>query len=91
MLEPTHFRVHIHSSKSVWWHHLLVVIPTNVDPTCDMAMMYITGGENRASDIPKADDEEPLIVSILAEQMRCAYQMGSQRLLMAVIFFFFLH
>lgn len=74
-----HFHVYCHSSKSVWWHHLLVVIPTNIDPTCDMAIMYITGGENRASDVPKADDEEPLIVSILAEQMRCAYQMGSQR------------
>ena len=58
-------------TESYQWHHLLVIIPNNVDPTCDLATMYITGGHNSASDIPKPTDEEPLIISVIAQQMRC--------------------
>ncbi len=29
------------SSQSVWWHHLVIIVPDNVDPTCDMGTLYV--------------------------------------------------
>ena len=53
----------------IWWHILVVVVPSNRRPGTDQSFMYMTGGNNgpdATSGVPKASDEDMLVVSDVA-------------------------
>lgn len=55
------------SDRSVWWHHLVVIIPKEVDPDYeDKAFLYITGGDNNnPNSFPDATDEDVFVTSTI--------------------------
>jgi len=51
---------------ALWTHQVLVVVPKELKVR-DRAMIYITGGCNENPSVPKATDEEPLIVDLITK------------------------
>jgi PhoPQ-activated pathogenicity-related protein len=54
-------------SRSVWWHHVAVIIPDTVNLSRHNAFVYITGGDNHnPNSFPSAGDEGLLIAATVA-------------------------
>lgn len=53
------------SSRPVWTHQLVVVVPDNLK-TLDTSAIYVTGGGNNNPGVPKALSEDLLFSSVLA-------------------------
>ena len=50
----------------IWWHIMVVVVPSNRRPGSDQSFLYMTGGNNgpeSTSGVPKASDEDMLVIS----------------------------
>ena len=55
------------STRFVWWHQLLVVIPRNASTAyTDVGTLYITGNGNDNPGNPAADDEDVLLCATFA-------------------------
>jgi hypothetical protein len=56
------------SSRPVWWHILVVIIPHNVkEENKEWGSIYITGGNNEGTpDKLKWDDQDVLVAAALA-------------------------
>jgi len=55
------------STRFVWWHQLLVIIPTNASAAhMDVGMLWITGNGNDNPSNPAADDEDVLVCAVFA-------------------------
>jgi PhoPQ-activated pathogenicity-related protein len=54
-------------SRSIWWHMLVIIVPTNLDPNLKQnATLWITGGGNEGSTWPKPTDEDIWVSASLA-------------------------
>jgi PhoPQ-activated pathogenicity-related protein len=51
-------------AKSIWWHYLVVIVPSNVEYTQN-ASIWITGG-SVTSGFPSAKDEDIFLAAVLA-------------------------
>eukprot|EP00331_Platyophrya_macrostoma_P032151 CAMPEP_0176444884 /NCGR_PEP_ID=MMETSP0127-20121128/23338_1 /TAXON_ID=938130 /ORGANISM="Platyophrya macrostoma, Strain WH" /LENGTH=507 /DNA_ID=CAMNT_0017830497 /DNA_START=68 /DNA_END=1591 /DNA_ORIENTATION=+ len=58
------------TSRPVWWHTLMVVIPHDVNESTTSAALYITGDNNDVGHIPSDDDEDLIITAELAVASR---------------------
>lgn len=56
------------SDRSVWWHHVVVIIPSVIDPDYESrALLYITGGDNNnPNSFPDASDEDVFVTATIA-------------------------
>jgi PhoPQ-activated pathogenicity-related protein len=54
-------------SKSLWWHYLVVIVPSTIKYTQN-ASLYITGGDNSlgSGNLPTAKDEDVVLASALS-------------------------
>ena len=59
------------SSQSIWWHYMALIVPRNVDASCDLGTLYITGGNSDPAALPTSGDEEVAIVAAVALRTRC--------------------
>ena len=54
-------------SRSIWWHHVAVIVPDTVNMSLHNAFVYITGGDNNnPNSFPSATDEGLLIAATVA-------------------------
>jgi PhoPQ-activated pathogenicity-related protein len=59
------------SSQSIWWHYVALIVPRSVDASCDLGLLYITGGNSDPTALPTSGDEEVIIVAAVAQRTRC--------------------
>lgn len=65
------------SDKAIWRHQLVVVTPTNIDPQCDTAFLWITwGSDNSNTTVPGwkptgQNDMDLLVTADAAVNARC--------------------
>mmetsp|Transcript_34025 Transcript_34025/g.43883 ORF Transcript_34025/g.43883 Transcript_34025/m.43883 type:complete len:532 (-) Transcript_34025:234-1829(-) len=53
-------------SRSIWWHMLVVIVPTNLDPTFNLnSTMWVTGWSNEGG-WPSATDEDIVTTAALS-------------------------
>jgi PhoPQ-activated pathogenicity-related protein len=62
-LDPS--RAHLEHGGSIWTHQVLTIVPKNLKIK-NKGMIYITGGCNEHPSVPKATDEEPLAINVVA-------------------------
>ena len=55
------------SSRSIWWHQLVVIVPSNLNPEFSKnATIWLTGGNNEVSGWPDNHDEDIATTAALA-------------------------
>lgn len=51
------------NASGLWWHYMLVVVPNNLDPNhSDTGFLWITGGDNKPTDLPTDPYSEDALV-----------------------------